>query len=263
MRQHFNAINASVANPTAFLTINKSRLKQYNKTSKTPTYYLEKGTEFQIELFNPTKNVILCKIHLNSKPISQSGLVLNPGERVFLDRYLDVAKKFKFETYEVSNTKEVLKAIEDNGDFKVEFFNELENYYCPPIPVQFNDYIWTNGSSGTFYCGNTSSIVGGTYTTGSITYGTTSSSNTASIQSLSNNTIETGRVAQGATSDQTFQTSNKSFYFYPFHTIECKILPISQKLNTVKEISIKRYCSNCGTKVKSEHKFCSSCGTKL
>jgi hypothetical protein len=261
MRQHFNAVNASVANPTAFLTINKGRIKQYNKTSKNPTYYLEKGSEFEIELFNPTKNVILCKIHLNSKPISQSGLVLNPGERVFLDRYLDVAKKFKFETYEVSNTKEVLKAIEDNGDFKVEFFNEEEkHYYCPPLPNQFYDYINTGNSS--FYCGNTIPIIGGTYTTASVTYDNTLTPQSLTTHSLSNNTIETGRVSQGGTSNQIFQSSDKSFYFYPFHTIECKILPISQKLNTVKELTVKRYCSECGSKVKVEHKFCSTCGTK-
>ena len=106
--------------PTANLAINKSRLKVYGKKSEVPTYYLQKGQEFQIELFNPTKDTILAKISLNGKPIAQGGLVLRPAERVFLDRYIDVARKFKFDTYEVANTKESQKAIEDNGDFKVE-----------------------------------------------------------------------------------------------------------------------------------------------
>ena len=74
--------------PTANLAINKSRVKLYNKNEKVPTYYLQKGQEFQIELYNPTRDKILAKIHLNGKPIAQGGLVLRPGERVFLDAIL-------------------------------------------------------------------------------------------------------------------------------------------------------------------------------
>ena len=87
-------------NPTATLAINKGRVKIYNNKSNIPTYYLQKGQEFQIELFNPTTDKVLAKIKLNNKLISQSGLVLRPGERVFLDRYFDIDKKFKFDTYE-------------------------------------------------------------------------------------------------------------------------------------------------------------------
>ena len=115
-----------VPTPQANIAINKSRIKLYGKTSKTPTYYLKKGQEFEIELFNPTKDTIMAKISLNGKPIAQGGLVLKPGVRVFLDRYIDVARKFKFDTYEVGNTAAVKKAIEDNGDFKVEFFREQQ-----------------------------------------------------------------------------------------------------------------------------------------
>ena len=115
-----------VAMPSANLTINKSRLPIYNKNAKMPTYYLTKGQEFQIELFNPTADIILAKIKLNNKSISQGGLVLKPGERVFLERYLDVAKKFLFDTYEVSGGSEAQKAIEQNGDFSVEFYKERQ-----------------------------------------------------------------------------------------------------------------------------------------
>ena len=107
--------------PTANVAIKKSRLKLYNKDSVEPTYYLEDGSEFQIELFNPTTNTVLAKISIDGKAISQTGLVLRPGERVFLDRYLDVAKKFKFSTYTVNNTNEVRQAISNNGELKVEF----------------------------------------------------------------------------------------------------------------------------------------------
>ena len=108
MKQSLNAPTV----PTAGIAVNKSRLKVYSKGSEMPTYYLQKGQEFQIELFNPTTEVVLAKISLNNTLISQGGLILNPGQRVFLERYIDVPKKFLFDTYEVANTDEVKKAIE-------------------------------------------------------------------------------------------------------------------------------------------------------
>jgi hypothetical protein len=119
--------------PTANLAVNKSRVKLYNKQGDLPTYYLQKGQEFQIELFNPTTDAILAKITLNGNVISQGGLVINPGQRIFLDRYLDVAKKFLFDTYEVANTQEVKEAIVNNGDFKVEFYREMKPRVRNPI----------------------------------------------------------------------------------------------------------------------------------
>lgn len=130
--------------PTAFLAVNKSRMKMYNKDEAVPTYYLQKGQEFMIELFNPTKTNILAKIYLNGKAISQGGLILKPGQRYFLERYIDVPNKFLFDTYEVSNTEEVRKAIEDNGDFKIEFYREsvpepIFNRYRPTF-ININDF---------------------------------------------------------------------------------------------------------------------------
>ena len=75
--------------------------------------------------------------------------------------------------------------------------------------------------------------------------------------------IETGRVEAGSSSDQKFEYVNKSFDYYAFHTVECKLLPISQKINTAEDINIKRYCTNCGKKSIKTDKFCSQCGNKL
>ena len=300
------------AMPTAGICINKSRLKVYNKES-VPTYYLQKGQEFQIELYNPTSNTILAKIKLNNKAISQGGLVLRPGERVFLERYLDVAKKFLFDTYEVANTTEVQKAIEDNGDFKVEFFKEsAPTYYTTGtlmIGGGYNGY--GNGWGGTI-CPtivppySTTTLAGGSAQCMDLNAGGTSLStnmnnsylssnatltnvvNTSSISSfnlpdtrfkpraqsekpdrqkkefnpLRSNKIETGRVEAGSQSNQQIETVSKTFDYYPFHTIEYKMLPVSQKVNTIEDVNIKRYCHNCGTKQKPEFKFCPTCGAK-
>ena len=56
--------------------------------------------------------------------------VLRPGERVFLERYLDTPNRFKFETYTVGgNSEEVKKAIELNGLIKI----DLEKCWSGPI----------------------------------------------------------------------------------------------------------------------------------
>ena len=280
--------------PTANIAVNKSRLKVYKNTGDMPTYYLQKGQEFQIELFNPTTDVILAKIILNGNPISQGGLVLNPGQRVFLDRYLDVAKKFLFDTYEVSNTEEVKKAIEKNGDFKVEFYRERVPNYFNTLTINSNNTrgfggtLINNSGSGSYTTTNLVNGSNSTFTNTSDHIGTTALYN-ASLDVLGNSitldsmndtlsldlepsptkslksrskSIETGRVEKGSDSDQKVVTVNKEFEYWAFHTVEYKMLPVSQKINTVDDIQVKVYCTNCGAKLGKGHKFCGQCGTK-
>ena len=305
--------------PTANLAVNRSRIKIYNKQGEMPTYYLQKGQEFQIELFNPTTDVVLAKITLNGNPISQGGLVLNPGQRVFLERYLDVAKKFLFDTYEVAKTSEAQQAIENNGDFKVEFFRERQQQFNNPFltlnstgtyhrGLNYNPLIGTTTTNGG-YVGQTTTNINNTFTsnstnststlgltgmitnTSSLTSGSMPTANAFFNQSASNTgavtmdslydsnitysqrtepiklkkrskSIETGRVEKGSSSDQKIKTIDKDFEYYSFHTIEYKMLPVSQKINTSEDINVKVYCTNCGAKLGKGHKFCSSCGTK-
>jgi predicted component of type VI protein secretion system len=105
--------------PSAYIALNNNRLKAY-----ADVIYLKDGDEFQIELFNPYQVSVLAKIYINNSLISTSGLVFRPGQRYFLDRFIDTNKKFKFNTYTVDSgtTPEVLKAIENNGSVKVEFY---------------------------------------------------------------------------------------------------------------------------------------------
>jgi hypothetical protein len=267
------SVNNGVPTPQAHVAINKSRLKIYNKDSNTPTYYLQKGQEFQLELFNPTNNTILAKIFLNGNAISQGGLVLRPGERVFLDRYIDVAKKFLFDTYEVENTSEVKKAIEDNGDFKVEFYNEYKpsyfggyNTFKTNLGGYYNQHITYTNNVDTFLSLD-NSIGASSYNTTSINalYNTSSLNKPTTPQGpnvRSKKSIETGRVEKGSTSNQKLETVSMSWDYSPFHTVEYKMLPISQKINTTEDINVKRYCTNCGSKLGKGHKFCANCGTK-
>lgn len=284
------SVNTEVPTPQAFIAINKSRIKQYGKSSNTPTYYLQKGQEFQLELFNPTTGTILAKIFLNGNAISQGGLVLKPGQRIFLDRYIDVAKKFLFDTYEVSNTAEVKKAIEDNGDFKVEFYKEFilqvkPKYFSGNLSTYVNSgnlstYV-NNNDPNSYFTNNSNNDLGFYGGLDAETLYSNTNFNTNSLNSISalknsnpvgdsnfkakrklTKSIETGRVEQGSQSSQKLTTVNMNWEIYPFHTLEYKMLPLSQKINTSEDINIKRYCTNCGTKLSKGHKFCSSCGTK-
>ena len=103
-----------------FISVNGNRPKQYASN----VVYLEDLTEFQLELFNPTQKKLLAKIKMNGDYISKNGIVLKPGQRVFIDRYLDEAKKFKYETYKVEKTQETESAIAKNGLIEVEFYQE-------------------------------------------------------------------------------------------------------------------------------------------
>lgn len=263
--------------PMANLTINKGRIKKYDKKTEKPTYYLKDGQEFEIELFNPKSNNILVKIKINGKLISQTGIVLKPGQRIFLDRYLDVAKKFKFETYEVADTKSVEKAINKNGDIEFLFYDELifSDYNITWTNPWYNHQTLSGYNFGTPNTYLTNTNVYGNATTDNLTnlncsVSTTTSnlSNNVSSRSLTSKPIkklkskkkETGRVEMGEKSNQTFKSVNLNFNSYTSHEISYKLLPISSKNIEIKDL--KKYCTDCGAIMKKTYKFCAHCGTK-
>lgn len=115
--------------PSAWVVNSKDRGRKSIKKGKV---YLQDKEEFVIELFNPLQECVLADIKLNGKSISQTGLVLNPGQRFYLDCFIDDKKKFIFNTYEVEDTTEVANAIAKNGLLEVFFYKEsvvtLENW---------------------------------------------------------------------------------------------------------------------------------------
>jgi hypothetical protein len=288
----------SGSTPSAYVTKNRQRVKQYNDS-----VYLNNGDEFEIELFNPTQNKVLAKIELNGKSIG-SGIIVRPGERVFLERYLDVARKFLFETYKVSGTSaEVARAIANNGLVNVKFFSEYVNPFAgmvvttnwnnfsQPIvtqPIRFEtDYIIPSYGTGTLNVNsnisgqftNTTKSFGGagesTFTTNSINFSdsfsdnglksspTRSMSGTKKLMKTSlSNEVETGRIEQGSHSGQTFKLDSTSFNSYPSWESKWHIVPLSEKTVTREDLVL--HCTHCGTKRKKDsHKFCPFCGNKF
>jgi hypothetical protein len=242
--------------PRAFITKSKQRLKQFGQN-----VYLSNGSEFELELYNPTSKTVLAKIKFNGLYIKGGGIIVKPGQRIFLERYLDDAKKFKFETYEVeANSDEVKKAISDNGDVTVEFYNEqdpiLDNYYWNNTYNYYPKYNLTNlptYDSFTSNCFYSSSI-------STNSFGSQNSlPKLKTLRSISKSTLETGTVEKGSNSNQSFTYVNKEFNSYTTATSYWKILPESQK--PYEKQDIKVFCTNCGTKRKKDsHKFCPNCG---
>jgi hypothetical protein len=275
--------------PCAYISKDRKRLKQFGQT-----VYLNNGDEFELELFNPSSTTVLAKIKLDGSYISGGGIVLKPGQRVYLERYLDDPRKFKFETYEVDGTSnEVLDAIAGNGDVVIDFFDEYKQ------PVWNNNITYGGSFGGTIHTYNSnpfnSNIVGSpTFTTtnvnysstntGGVNFNTTSMSNTfagpnrrditrskkskpnsrseVTMDFLSMDSLETGRVEKGGSSDQSFKTVDKTFNLFTCSTSIWKILPVSQQVFEKQDLKV--YCTNCGKKRKKDSdKFCSSCGNKF
>ena len=247
----------NVSKPTAHITKKKSRLKIYNGH----VVFLDDKDNFEFEIHNPTQKSVLCKIKLNGEYISTSGVVIRPGQRVFLERFLDTNNKFEFSTYEVKDTSLNRTAIDLNGDVRIEFYNEQT--YQPNYSLYVLNGSSSTVSTGSPYYGNMTFTTATTSSSAPMAY----YSNTSSVSSLvgeptlSKKSIETGRVEKGEKSKQNFTNSYQNFEYYTSHQISFKILPLSNKNKTTEDI--KYYCTECGTKTKSKYKFCPSCGYDL
>ena len=200
------AKNNHVEKPTAWVVSSEKG----RKSIKNGKVYLKDKEEFQIEIFNPLTDCVLADIKLNGNTISQSGLVIRPGERFYLDCFVDDNKKFVFNTYEVEDSQNTKVAISKNGMLEVFFYKEsvvslknwrnrfdrviVEKYY----PVHYPHYqpYWYGVPN--VYCGTTTGGLSGTTTGGYYTNGLsnniigTTTTNTAYFSQPINSTYTTG-----------------------------------------------------------------------
>ena len=269
----------------AKIAVNKSLLKEYSSSKYQRVVYLNDGDEFQIQLFNPEQHPIAAKIHLNGEELSDM-LVLRPGERIWLERYLDQARKFKFSTYEIEDSYEAEKAASLNGEVKVQFYrvktprqNGVINISSPISTIGSPISIYYNAINGGSYQEKdfsepvspsapnvvnlaSSDISKETCYTSSYSSDTGYNFYVSSATTEAEPSIETGRVEQGGYSNQKFSYVNYDFENWPFRTESISILPLSRKPVTASDLK-KKYCSNCGRKLSPKHKFCPYCGTKV
>lgn len=264
----------------------KSILKEFSNSKFSRIVYLDDKDEFQIQIFNPEKHTIGVQISLNDVGMSNM-LVLKPGERVWLERYLDTVKKFKFSTYKIDGSEEAQNATEYNGLVKVSFYKEITKrpdivvrplsgqiiYGSPNFNISTSTWLNTdlnssitadlNGSitnavssaAATMDC-CTTALYNCKNTLNDVVYETTSS-----LAPFNSKPIETGRIEEGSNSNQKFEYVNNEFQSYPFRTETIKIMPKSTKPISVNDLQ-KIYCYQCGRKLKTKYKYCPYCGAK-
>jgi hypothetical protein len=257
--------------PSAWIVSPKDRGR---KPIKSGNIFLNDKEEFEIELFNPLTVSVLADIKLNGQSISKTGLVLKPGQRFYLDCFVDDKKKFIFSTYEIDGGQESLDATQNNGLLEVFFYKEdiitldnwknkmdkviIERYYPVYYPT-YKPYPWNNiycgGSFGGEY-GTTNCIIGNTTTTnvdlsnlnigGSINMTPINSSYTSNSSDLFTTPIsanmmsdlETGRVERGSSSSQKFTEIEMDFEKNYISSTIIQILPESRKPAEVKNVKI-------------------------
>lgn len=138
------------------------------KTYQENQIFLNNKDEFQIRLFNPLSEKIGVSIELNGK-LPSGLLILNPGQDIIVDRFIDDKKKMIFETYQYdASNPSAEKAVAKNGVINLRFFKE----YTPPI---YNAYNY-----GTLH------ISGGTFTGGYATLTNTNGMGSCTTQGLTN-----------------------------------------------------------------------------
>ena len=266
--------------PCAYITKGRQRIKQFGQN-----VYLKNGSEFEIELYNPSRQTVLSKIKINGEFINGGGIILKPGERVFLERYLDAPHKFKFETYTVDATNETMNAIANNGDVEILFYNEEEIIATLTYPsITYGSTTYPN----TTYASNTNTVSRNMSLDESLNifHNTSLSNSGLNLYSVSDNggktyinkfdkkprlrpnqnkkskSVETGRVEKGSSSDQEFKTVSKNFNSWAVSTSVWKILPDSQR--PVEKTDLINKCPKCSTKLKkTSWKFCPECGHQM
>ena len=255
--------------PSAWIVSSNDRGRKSIKNGKC---FLENDSYFEIELFNPLTVSVLADIKLNGQSISKTGLVVKPGQRVYLDCFIDDRKKFKFSTYEIENSGESLDATQNNGLLEVFFYKEdvitLDNWqgkfdriivekwypYYPSYPY-YRPTIWygTTNPYNTVITTNGSDIIG-TTTTSNAYYSSNNIVNCSytSDVNLSNlniggsnnmnsmNSIETGRVEKGEKSKQKFTEVDMDFEKHYISSTIIQILPESRKPVETKDIFNKK-----------------------
>jgi hypothetical protein len=250
-------IASSKSKPNAWIVSTKDRGRKSIKGGKV---FLNNEEEFEIELFNPLTVSVLADIKLNGQSISKTGLVIKPGQRVYLDCFIDDRKKFKFSTYEIEANSESINATQNNGLLEVFFYKEdvitLDNWQrrFDRIIVEkhypYNPYPWYNQPwyNPNVYCGTTIGTSGISTNTALYSSNNNIGCSYTSNVDLSNlniggslemtpiNSIETGRVEKGEKSKQKFTEVDIEFEKNYIASTIIQILPESRKPAEVKDI---------------------------
>lgn len=262
--------------PSAIILAKNPRTSSLDelRTYQGNTIYLNNGDEFQIRLFNPLREKIGVQIGINGD-LSESLLVLNPGEDVTLDRFLDDKSKMLFETYTYdANNKAAANAVAENGIVNVNFFKEKKVHRLNINKSSrgiYDGYGHFKGMGTTF---NLDSFDDSTFTTNNVFYSQSLENDNnftlcSSSLDFASDTVpevkkETGRVEKGNESIQNFNEVQVEFETFSFHQITYYLKPTSERGSTVTETKVREYCPNCAYRIRNiRWNFCPKCGNEI
>jgi len=283
--------------PSAIILAKNPRTSSLDelKSYQGNTIYLNNGDEFQIRLFNPLREKIGVQIGINGD-VSQSLLVLNPGEDVTLDRFLDDKSKMLYETYTIDgNNQAAVNAAASNGIVNVNFFKEKKSLPHFTNSRRLKSAKSSPGIYGASAGGTSRGIDdGSTFTTNiGSDYSTLSNTNGMGDVTLTSNNVffsqslegaatldgaldfasdpipevkkETGRVEKGNESAQHFNEVQVEFESFSFYQVVYYLKPTSERgTTTVTETKVRDYCPNCGYRVRNTRwNFCPKCGDEV
>lgn len=265
--------------PSVAITSNRNELKLY----KGNIVYLNHGDNFELRFFNPTTFKLGVEIMFNGIKKGDGYLVLNPGQDLILDRFLDEQRKMLFETYTINgNNQEAREAIEKNGIISFNFYKEYYRqndvnvkYDFPQNPTKTETY-----DNRSYFCGTIinssnistattsclSGIVGSSYSSGNVNttniYQNLSFGDYLAEATLDSFELETGRIEKGDKSNQKLKTVDLTFSAEVFHSVTYQIMPRSTMNKTVKEV--REYCNSCTYRIRNNKwEYCPKCGNKL
>ncbi len=225
--------------PSVVITSNRNELKLY----KGNVVYLNDGDNFELRFFNPLPQKIGVEIIFNGIRKGDGYLVLNPGQDIILDRFLDEQRKMIFETYVIDgNNKDAVEAIQQNGVINFNFYKEIQyshfcydydynvNYNFPPKPYKPHKPLYNVGNpwAQTTYTQTTSTYtsypVGAQVASGaSGASGFSGSGGSGGGTKLSkrskNSTLQTPGV-YASVPDQSFSNSNNVFMNECYNPLE-------------------------------------------
>lgn len=240
-----NVSNNILSTPETYITVGQHRKKLYDDN----TVYLENNTNFELEIFNENTDTVYASININGKT-EPNYLVIKPGQRIFVERYIESNNKLKFSTYNVEdNNTKVDDAIKNNGTISILYYSEAT--------IDNSNNIFYNTASGNNTSGNFNINTGNTTST---TF-TNCSHHIDSVASLTNSFAgkmkgfkETGSVEKGVESNQHFDKIYRNIRLQYVGSRVINIKPESTHTKT-------QYCTACGVKQrKTSWKFCPSCG---
>lgn len=164
-------MSAYLNNYVVSVICNNKPLREYSEDGAR-TVCIPFDSEYKIRLKNKNKERIMAKVYIDGMETATSngGIILNPGQSLDLERFIDdlrSGKKFKFTSLEKAIEKNLITDPDnlENGKIKVEFYKEIYRktpWFIPTsirhedlFPPQTGGITWTSGGTATTtVCGN-------------------------------------------------------------------------------------------------------------